>query len=122
VDDEQVTEAQSIAPIVTVQNWYNVAHRGDESLIASLNEQGVSYTAFWPLGGFNPLQSGTLDAVAQRLGTTATAVAIAWLLHRSPNILVIPGTSKVAHLRENLAAADLALPEDALAELDGISA
>jgi aryl-alcohol dehydrogenase-like predicted oxidoreductase len=122
VDDEQVTEAQSIAPIVTVQNWYNVAHRGDESLIASLNEQGVSYTAFWPLGGFNPLQSGTLDAVAQRLCTTATAVAIAWLLHRSPNILVIPGTSKVAHLRENLAAADLALPEDALAELDGISA
>jgi aryl-alcohol dehydrogenase-like predicted oxidoreductase len=122
VDDEQVTEAQSIAPIVTVQNWYNVAHRGDESLIASLNEQGVSYTAFWPLGGFNPLQSGTLDAVAQRLDTTATAVAIAWLLHRSPNILVIPGTSKVAHLRENLAAADLALPEDALAELDGISA
>jgi aryl-alcohol dehydrogenase-like predicted oxidoreductase len=122
VDDEQVTEAQSIAPIVTVQNWYNVAHCGDESLIASLNEQGVSYTAFWPLGGFNPLQSGTLDAVAQRLGTTATAVAIAWLLHRSPNILVIPGTSKVAHLRENLAAADLALPEDALAELDGISA
>ena len=122
VDDEQVTEAQSIAPIVTVQNWYNVAHRGDESLIASLNEQGVSYTAFWPLGGFNPLQSGTLHAVAQRLGTTATAVAIAWLLHRSPNILVIPGTSKVAHLRENLAAADLALPEDALAELDGISA
>jgi aryl-alcohol dehydrogenase-like predicted oxidoreductase len=122
VDDEQVAEAQSIAPIVTVQNWYNVAHRGDESLIASLNEQGVSYTAFWPLGGFNPLQSGTLDAVAQRLGTTATAVAIAWLLHRSPNILVIPGTSKVAHLRENLAAADLALPEDALAELDGISA
>ena len=122
VDDEQVTEAQSIAPIVTVQNWYNVAHRGDESLIASLNEQGVSYTAFWPLGGFNPLQSGTLDAVAQRLGTTATAVAIAWLLHRSPNILVIPGTSKVAHLRENLAAADLAVPENALAELDGISA
>jgi pyridoxine 4-dehydrogenase len=122
VDDEQVTEAQSIAPIVTVQNWYNVAHRGDESLIASLNEQGVSYTAFWPLGGFNPLQSGTLDAVAQRLGTTATAVAIAWLLHRSPNILVIPGTSKVAHLRGNLAAADLAVPENALAELDGISA
>jgi aryl-alcohol dehydrogenase-like predicted oxidoreductase len=122
VDNVQVTEARSIASVVTVQNWYNVAHRGDEALIASLNEQGVSYAAFWPLGGFKPLQSGTLDAVAQRLGTTANAVAIAWLLHRSPNILVIPGTSKVAHLRENLAAADLALPEDALAELDRISA
>lgn len=122
VDPEQVAEAQSIAPIVTVQNWYNVAHRGDEALIASLAEQGVAYTAFWPLGGFNPLQSGSLDAVAERLGTTAKAVAIAWLLHRDPNIVVIPGTSKVAHLRENLAAADLELPADALAELEGIAA
>ena len=122
VDDVQVTEARSIAPVVTVQNWYNVAHRGDETLVASLNERGVSYAAFWPLGGFKPLQSGTLDAVAQRLGTTANAVAIARLLHQSPNILVIPGTSKVAHLRENLAAADLTLPGDALAELDSISA
>lgn len=119
VDVDQVAEAQSIAPIVTVQNWYNVAHRGDEPLIAFLAEQGVSYTAFWPLGGFSPLQSATLDSVARRLGTTAQAVAIAWLLHQTPNILVIPGTSTVAHLRENLAASHLALPEDALAELDG---
>ncbi|RCK71197.1 oxidoreductase [Desertihabitans brevis] len=122
VDADQVAEAQAIAPIVTVQNWYNVAHRGDEELIASLNEQGVAYTAFWPLGGFNPLQSGTLDAVAARLDTTPKAVAIAWLLHRAPNIVVIPGTSKVAHLRENLAAAQLELPADALAELDRIVA
>jgi aryl-alcohol dehydrogenase-like predicted oxidoreductase len=121
-DAGQVAEAQSIAPVVTVQNWYNVAHRGDESLIAALAEQGVSYTAFWPLGGFSPLQSGTLDAVAQRLGTTPAAVAIAWLLHTAPNVIVIPGTSQVTHLRENLAAADLALPADALAELDGIAA
>jgi aryl-alcohol dehydrogenase-like predicted oxidoreductase len=120
-DAAQVAEAQSIAPVVTVQNWYNVAHRGDESLIAALAEQGVSYAAFWPLGGFSPLQSGTLDAVAQRLGATPAAVAIAWLLHQAPNVLVIPGTSRVTHLRENLAAADLVLPEDALAALDGIA-
>jgi pyridoxine 4-dehydrogenase len=122
VDPEQVAEAQAIAPIVTVQNWYNVAHRGDEALIASLAEQRVSYAAFWPLGGFNPVQSGTLDAVAQRLGTTPKAVALAWLLHQAPNIVVIPGTSKVAHLRENLAAGVLELPADALDELDGMAA
>lgn len=122
VDAEQVAEAQSIAPVVTVQNWYNVAHRGDEALIASLNEQGISYAPFWPLGGFNPVQSGVLDAVASRLGTSAKAVALAWLLHQAPNILLIPGTSAVAHLHENLAAADLALPPDALAELDAIAA
>jgi pyridoxine 4-dehydrogenase len=121
VDGDQVTEAQSIAPIVTVQNWYNLAHRGDEALIAALGGQGVSYAAFWPLGGFAPLQHDTLDAVAQRLGVTPAAVAIAWLLHQAPNIVVIPGTSQVAHLRENLAAADLELPPDALAELDGIA-
>jgi pyridoxine 4-dehydrogenase len=121
VDGDQVTEAQSIAPIVTVQNWYNLAHRGDEGLIAALGEQGVSYAAFWPLGGFAPLQHDTLDDVAQRLGVTPAAVAIAWLLHQAPNIVVIPGTSQVAHLRENLAAADLDLPPDALAELDGIA-
>ena len=120
-DAAQVAEAQSIAPVVTVQNWYNVAHRGDERLIAALAEQGVSYAAFWPLGGFSPLQSGTLDAVAQRLGATPAAVAIAWLLHQAPNVLVIPGTARVTHLRENLAAADLVLPEDALAALDGIA-
>ena len=121
VDAAQVAEAQTTAPLVTVQNWYNVAHRGDEALIASLGEQGVAYTAFWPLGGFNPLQSETLDAVAARLGTTAQAVAIAWLLHRAPNIVVIPGTSKLAHLRDNLAAAELGLPTDALAELEGLA-
>jgi pyridoxine 4-dehydrogenase len=118
---DQVAEAQSIAPIVTVQNWYNVAHRGDEDLIASLLEQGVAYTAFWPLGGFTPLQSDALDRVAARLNTTPNAVAIAWLLHRAPNVIVIPGTSKVAHLRQNLAAADLELPDDALEELDDIA-
>jgi pyridoxine 4-dehydrogenase len=121
VDADQVAEAQTIAPIVTVQNWYNVAHRGDEKLIASLAEQGVSYVPFWPLGGFSPLQSGTLDAVAQRLGASAQAVALAWLLHQAPNILLIPGTSSVAHLRENIAAATLTLPADALAELDQIA-
>ena len=122
VDAEQVAEAQSIAPIVTVQNWYNVAHRGDEGLIASLGAQGVSYVPFWPPGGFAPLQSRVLDAVAERLGTTPKAVALAWLLQRAPNILVIPGTSSVAHLRENVDAAALTLPADALAELDGIAA
>ncbi|GAA1032826.1 MULTISPECIES: oxidoreductase [Amycolatopsis] len=121
VDAEQVAEAQSIAPVVTVQNWYNVAHRGDEKLIESLAAQGISYVPFWPLGGFSPLQSSTLDDVAARLGASPKAVALAWLLHQSPNILLIPGTSSVAHLRENVAAADLELPADALAELDTIA-
>jgi pyridoxine 4-dehydrogenase len=120
VDAAQVAEAQAIAPIVTVQNWYNLAHRGDEELIASLGEQGISYVPFWPLGGFSPLQSSTLSAVAERLESTPSAVALAWLLHRAPNILLIPGTSSVAHLRENMAAASLELPADARAELDGI--
>jgi pyridoxine 4-dehydrogenase len=122
VNTEQVMEAQSIAPIVTVQNWYNLAHRGDEQLIGALAEQGISYVPFWPLGGFNPLQSETLDTVAERLGASPQAIALAWLLHQSHNILLIPGTSQVAHLRENLAAADLVLPADALSELDGIAA
>jgi len=122
VDAAQVAEAQSIAPITTVQNWYNVAHRGDEELIATLRDQGISYVPFWPLGGFNPVQSETLDDVAKRLETTPHAVALAWLLHRSPNILLIPGTSTVAHLRENIAAAALTLPADVLAELDTIAA
>ncbi len=121
VDEEQVREAQSIAPIVTVQNWYNVAYRGDEPLIASLAEQGISYVPFWPLGGFSPIQSETLDTVARGLGASPHSVALAWLLHQSPNILLIPGTSSVAHLRENVAAASLELPSDALAELDGIA-
>jgi len=119
VDETQVAEARAIAPVVTVQNWYDLAHRGDEKLIAQLNADDITYVPFWPLGGFSPLQSGTLDLVAKRLETTPKAVALAWLLHRSPNILLIPGTSSVAHLRENMAAAGLMLPADALAELDG---
>ncbi|SFO83886.1 oxidoreductase [Saccharomonospora viridis] len=122
VNEEQVREAQSIAPVVTVQNWYNLAHRGDEPLIAWLAEQGISYVPFWPLGGFNPIQSDALNTVAQQLGASPQAVALAWLLRQSPNILLIPGTSSVAHLRENVAAASLELPEDALARLDGIGA
>lgn len=121
VDADQVVEAQAIAPLVTVQNWYNIAHRGDEPLIADLAAQGVAYTAFWPLGGFTPLQVGALDAAAARLGVTAKAVALAWLLQRSPNMVVIPGTSRVAHLTENLAAADLELPAEILAELDAVA-
>jgi pyridoxine 4-dehydrogenase len=117
---EQVAEAQSIAPVACVQNYYNLANRGDDDLIGSLAEQDIAYVPFFPLGGFTPLQSGTLDAVAGRLGVAPMTVALAWLLHRSPNVLLIPGTSSVAHLRENVAAADLALPADALAELDSI--
>ena len=117
----QVAEAQSIAPVACVQNHYNLASRGDDALIGSLAEQGIAYVPFFPLGGFSPLQSGTLDAVAEELGAPRMTVALAWLLHRSPNILLIPGTSSVAHLRENVAAADLILPADALAELDAIA-
>jgi pyridoxine 4-dehydrogenase len=121
VTARQVAEAQSIAPVACVQNHYNLANRGDDDLIGSLAAQGIAYVPFFPLGGFNPLQSGTLDAVAERLGAAQMTVALAWLLHQSPNILLIPGTSSVAHLRENVAAADLALPADALAELDAIA-
>jgi aryl-alcohol dehydrogenase-like predicted oxidoreductase len=117
----QVAEARSTAPVACVQNHYNLASRGDDDLIGSLAAQGIAYVPFFPLGGFHPLQSGTLDAVAERLGAARMTVALAWLLHRSPNILLIPGTSSVAHLRENVAAADLALPADALAELDAIA-
>jgi aryl-alcohol dehydrogenase-like predicted oxidoreductase len=116
----QVAEAQSIAPVVCVQNYYNLANRGDDDLIDFLAAEGIAHVPFFPLGGFNPLQSGTLDAVAERLGAAPMTVALAWLLHRAPNILLIPGTSSVAHLRDNVAAADLALPADALAELDAI--
>ena len=118
----QVEEAQAIAPVVCVQNLYNVAHRDDDALIDSLADEGIAYVPFFPLGGFTPLQSSTLSAVAARLGATPMQVALAWLLHRSPNLLLIPGTSSLGHLRENLAAAELTLPEDALAELDGIGA
>jgi pyridoxine 4-dehydrogenase len=118
----QVAEAQAITDIVCVQNNYNLAHREDDALIDDLARQGIAYVPFFPLGGFTPLQSSTLAAVADRLGAKPMQVALAWLLHRSPNILLIPGTSSRTHLRENLAAAELTLPADALAELDGIAA
>jgi pyridoxine 4-dehydrogenase len=117
---EQVAEAQSIAPVVCVQNMYNVANRDDDDLVDGLAKQGIAYVPYFPLGGFTPIQHGTLDTVAARLGTSPLAVALAWLLHRSPNILLIPGTSSVEHLRTNIAAADLALPGDALNELDAL--
>jgi pyridoxine 4-dehydrogenase len=118
----QVAEARAITDVVCVQNNFNLAHRHDDALIDDLARQGIAYVPFFPLGGFSPLQSSTLSSVASRLGTTAMQVALAWLLHRSPNILLIPGTSSVAHLRENLAAGQLALPPQTLAELDGIAA
>ena len=118
----QVAEAQSITEVVCVQNNYNVAHRHDDALIDDLARQGIPYVPFFPLGGFTPLQSSTLSAVAGRLGATPMQVALAWLLHRSPNILLIPGTSSLAHLRENLAAGQLTLSRQILAELDGIAA
>ncbi|HEY9421823.1 MAG TPA: aldo/keto reductase family oxidoreductase [Thermoanaerobaculia bacterium] len=118
---EQVTEAQGIAPIVCVQNFYNIANRADDGLIDSLAAQGIAYVPFFPLGGFSPLQSDTLQSVAERLDATPMGVALAWLLRRSENILLIPGTSSIAHLRENVAGAGLTIPEDTLAELDGIT-
>ncbi|MFI9490746.1 MULTISPECIES: aldo/keto reductase family oxidoreductase [Streptomyces] len=117
---EQVAEARSITPIVCVQNMYNLAHRHDDDLIDELAEQGIAYVPFFPLGGFSPLQSSALTAVATRLDATPMSVALAWLLRRSPNILLIPGTSSVAHLRENVAGAELPLSDDDLAELDRI--
>ncbi|MEV4138999.1 aldo/keto reductase family oxidoreductase [Dactylosporangium sp. NPDC049742] len=117
---EQVEEALTITPIVCVQNLYNLAHRHDDDLIDRLAERGVAYVPFFPLGGFTPLQSSALSGVAARLGTTPKSVALAWLLHRSPNILLIPGTSATAHLRENAAGAGLQLSGDDLAELDKI--
>ena len=121
VSAEQVAEAQAIAPVVCVQNFYNIANRSDDALIDSLARQGIAYVPFFPLGGFSPLQSDTLFQVATRLDATPMAVALAWLLQRSPNILLIPGTSSVAHLRENVAGAGLVLPEDAVRELDAIA-
>jgi aryl-alcohol dehydrogenase-like predicted oxidoreductase len=118
----QVAEAQSITDVVCVQNNYNLAHRADDALIDDLARRGIAYVPFFPLGGFSPLQSSTLSSVAGRLGTTPMQVALAWLLHRSPNMLLIPGTSSVAHLRENLAAGGLTLSPQTLAELDGIAA
>lgn len=117
---DQIAEAETIAPFVCVQNLYNLAHRGDDDLVDRLAGQGIAYVPFFPLGGFTPLQSSALTAVAARLGSTPMSVALAWLLHRSPNILLIPGTSSVAHLRENITGAGLALSEEDLAELDAI--
>lgn len=121
VSAEQVAEAQSVAPVVCVQNLYNVANRADDALIDSLAAQGIAYVPYFPLGGFTPLQSGALDSVANRLGATPMAVALAWLLQRSPNILLIPGTSSVAHLRENVAGAALSLSDADLNELNSIA-
>jgi aryl-alcohol dehydrogenase-like predicted oxidoreductase len=118
----QVAEARSITEIVCVQNHYNLAHRSDDVLIDELAREGIAYVPFFPLGGFTPLQSSTLSKVAAALGATPMQVALAWLVQRSPNVLLIPGTSSPAHLRENLKAAELALPADSLAALDGIAA
>ncbi|MFG1841575.1 aldo/keto reductase family oxidoreductase [Micromonospora sp. NPDC049175] len=117
---EQVAEAQAIAPIVCVQNMYNLAHRQDDELVDALAEQGIAYVPFFPLGGFSPLQSSVLATVAARLEAAPMSVALAWLLRRSPNILLIPGTSSTTHLRENIAGAALPLSDDDLAELDKI--
>jgi aryl-alcohol dehydrogenase-like predicted oxidoreductase len=116
----QIEQGRKIAPVVCVQNHYNLVHRDDDALIDSLAADGIAYVPFFPLGGFSPLQSSGLDAVAARLGATSMQVALAWLLKRAPNVLLIPGTSSRVHLRENLAAADLELSAEVLAELDAI--
>src|ERR1700761_2255063 len=117
----QVTQAQRIAEVVCVQNHYNLVHRHDDALIDELDQKGIAYVPFFPLGGFTPLQSETLSTVAQRLGATPMQVALAWLLARAPNMLLIPGTSSTGHLKENLAAAEIAIPDDALSELNAIA-
>ncbi|HMC47968.1 MAG TPA: aldo/keto reductase family oxidoreductase [Caballeronia sp.] len=116
----QIVEAQGIATIVCVQNHYNLVHREDDTLVDELASQGIAYVPFFPLGGFTPIQSSVLSTVAQTIGATPMQVALAWLLHRSPNILLIPGTSSLAHLRENLQAGQLSLSDAVLAELDAI--
>jgi pyridoxine 4-dehydrogenase len=118
---EQVAEARSIAPIVSVQNFYNLANRWDDELIDALSADGIAYVPFFPLGGFSPLQSDALRGVAERHGSTPMSVALAWLLHRSPNILLIPGTSSVAHLHENVVGAGVVLSDSDYAELDAIA-
>jgi pyridoxine 4-dehydrogenase len=118
---EQIAEARSIAPIVCVQNFYNIAHRVDDDMIDSLAAQGIAFVPYFPLGGFTPLQSDILKSVAGRLDATPLGVALAWLLRRSPNILLIPGTSSVEHLRQNVTGAAMSLPADALADLNGIA-
>ncbi len=118
---DQIAEAQSIAPVVCVQNFYNIANRGDDAAIDSLAARGIAYVPYFPLGGFSPLQSATLNSVAERLSATPMGVALAWLMQRSPNILLIPGTSSIQHLHENVRGAALSLPDDALAELNRIA-
>ncbi|KOV55583.1 oxidoreductase [Streptomyces sp. AS58] len=122
VSERQLTEARAIAPVVTVQNLYNLAVRRDDALLERCEAENIAFVPYFPLGGFTPLQSGTLTRIAAALDASPQQVALAWLLHRSPAVAVIPGTSSPAHLRENLAAADLALPADALAELNTIGA
>ena len=122
VSPRQLAEAQAITKIICIQNLYNLAQRGDDEFIDDLAAQGVAYVPYFPLGGFSPLQSSRLNEVAASLGATPMQVALAWLLHRSPNILLIPGTSSVRHLRENLKAAALDLPDQALADLDSVRA
>jgi aryl-alcohol dehydrogenase-like predicted oxidoreductase len=121
VTARQIADGRKIADIVCVQNMYNVAQRADDHLVDDLSRDGIPYVPFFPLGGFTPLQSSTLNDVAKKLGATPMQVALAWLLDRSPNILLIPGTSSVAHLRENLAAAERTLPDDALKALNEIA-
>jgi pyridoxine 4-dehydrogenase len=118
--DAQLTEAQAIAPVVTVQNLYNLASRADDALVDRCADENIAYAAFFPLGGFTPIQSATLGSVAGRLGASPQQVALAWLLQRSATMALIPGTSSVAHLHENVAAANLVLPPDVIAELDTI--
>lgn len=122
VTPAQIAEARGIAPFVCVQNAYNLVHRTDDAVIDALAREGVAYVPFFPLGGFSPLQSDALSAVAARLGATPMQVALAWLLRRAPNVLLIPGTSSVAHLQENLAAAELELSDEVMAELSAIGA
>jgi aryl-alcohol dehydrogenase-like predicted oxidoreductase len=121
VSAAQIAEGRRMAEIVCVQNYYNLVHRADDALIGQLAAEGIAYVPFFPLGGFTPIQSGALSALAARLGKTPMQIALAWLLHRAPNILLIPGTSSVAHLQENLAAGEIELSGDVLAELDTIT-
>jgi aryl-alcohol dehydrogenase-like predicted oxidoreductase len=121
VTPAQLAEAQKIAPVICIQNFYNIANRADDSFLDSLAAQGIAYVPFFPLGGFSPLQSSTLDETAKSLNATSMQVALAWLLQRSPNILLIPGTSSVAHLRENIAAASLKLSAATVESLNGIA-
>jgi pyridoxine 4-dehydrogenase len=121
VTPKQLTEAQAMMEIVCVQNFYNVAHRNDDAFINDLVARGIAYVPFFPLGGFTPLQSSVLDAVAANLQATPMQVALAWLLHHAPNILLIPGTSSLAHLQENLAAAELNLPDETINQLNSVA-